>query len=400
MPDQMMIRLYDNQDTTNRIAIELDGSRAAAGADVAVEAVIITLPGPRRETYTVTGALSAQAKIPSSFIDDTLGITDVRFKLRKQPPRRNSALGLHAAAPSSSPTRASGSAAPSAPGNPAKLASASPALVVLAALFVASNPQFGVEVRLTLNLPGTPTGGVEPPVAVLSVRGHVEVAAGAGVFTLPPITLSVLIDALPTGFPSASIPGLSIILPGDIPWPEVRLPWPDFPKLPGLTQATPLKLPAMSVDLAPLPLRLGWTSVVLSADPTSGVATANVNGLGIVGPIGTISGSFDLQFDALGVTIPFAKDFPAGFPKAGTTPPTPSPYMFISFGADGFGIDWTSGSAAPLIGLFSAELADKTQGSADEMKLRVRTSGRELEEIRLDWGEHQGPQAQAARLRC
>ena len=145
----------------------------------------------------------------------------------------------------------------------------------------------------------------------------------------------------------------------------------------------------MSIDLAPLPLRVGWAAILFSADASTGAATASIQKLGISGPLGTISGDIDLQFDALGVSIPAFNA--GGFPtKTASTPSTTAKYTFVSFGTDGFGLDWINGSASPVIGLFSSELADNTGGSSDKLQLRVRISGRELEEIRLDWGAEIG----------
>ena len=57
MADQVTIRLYDDQATTNRIAIELLGSRTGSGADVILESLVIKLPGGSQERTPSPGPL-------------------------------------------------------------------------------------------------------------------------------------------------------------------------------------------------------------------------------------------------------------------------------------------------------------------------------------------------------
>jgi hypothetical protein len=352
------IRLYDNGAAgAGLVAIALTGSRSGPGADATLTAVVVTLAGAAPQTYTVAGAVGNQATVPATYLDDTNGPGDVR--LVRGPGRRTVTADLIIPDP---PT----------PASPL------PSWPFFGRNFAASDPRGGIELTLVLNLLAKPPSVgpapvvLEEPLAVLGIRGHVEVSPGAGVYASAAVAFRVVIDRLPT-FPSRNTPDLVLGLPEGIPWPDVRIPWPRFPTLPGLSSAVPLRLPAFSASLDPLPVRVGWDKIELTLD-SSGKLLATVVNLTLAGPGATLSGTtaFDFSTDPLTITTASLLD--------GLTALT-----FKNLGSGIFGFDATCTALGKLLGLVSSELSDLST-SPENLKLRLRTTGRELQEVRLDWG--------------
>ena len=228
----------------------------------------------------------------------------------------------------------------------------------------------GAELSLQLNLPSTSPKPIEPPVAVLSCRGNVEVAAGATVFAAAILTFRVVIDELPAN-PPTTAPALEVVLPGEIPWPGLRVPWTTFPKLPPLSPA--LRLPGLSISLDPLPVRAGFQAISLGVN-ASGTCTVHIEQLAVSGIAGEIKGSFDLVFAAGGVTVQNV-----AIPAMASA----STISYQAIGPGCFGFDWDKDAAGRWLALLSSELNDATTSA--NLQLRVHASGGQFNEIRLDW---------------
>ncbi len=344
MAENATVRLFDNQGTADRRAIVLVGTRPGAGGDVTLQSVVVTRPSATPETYSVVGTGPVPPVVPAAYLDETNGAGDLRL-------RRGSAPGTVAAALTFS------AATPTAP------------VIFFGKAFDAAG---GVDLRLVLGLPGPPVAGAEPPVASLSCRGSVEAIAGGTIFSAVPLEFQVLFDDLPSVFPSQGTPGLALGLPSEIPWPSLRLPWPTFPNLPTL----PLRLPAFSISLAPLPIRAGWKAIEVGI-ATDGVATVHVEQFVLEGIGSKVGGSFDLVFSVAGgvdVQNPV-------FDGLNNLPNL----SYKGLGPGCFGFDWKNCPATPLLRLVSTELNDPTSAAGNSFHLRINAPGGRLREVRLDW---------------
>ncbi len=233
----------------------------------------------------------------------------------------------------------------------------------------------GIDIELQLNVAPTGSSGAAP-FLVLSANGQV-ILSGAAVESVVSIGFRVVIDDFPT---IASLPALELDLPGDIPWPKLRLPWPGFPDIPNL----PWRLPAHAFSLPALPLRLSWKAIEIIVDPADGTVRVHVQQLEIVGVGSTLSASFDFVFKKNGDSVDVAIENVVLSNieiKAGSL-------ILRQFTPGCFGFDWKSAGnkgVEPLLRLMSQELSETTNSGDMDLRLRVHASEREVEEIRLDW---------------
>lgn len=345
MPQAVTIRVYDNENTTVPIAIAIRGDQSAAGSDVTVASVAVTV-GTTTVVYlrSVTSTLT----LPAAYLDQSHGPADIRL----QP----GPLPLALTAPLSPPT--SGATAE-----------------FFGLIFASTAPQGGLSLELSLMLPGSAAGVAAPenPAVVLSCCGRVQLAA---LVAEAAIGFRVVFDTLPQTFPSTSAPALEIGLPEIFPWPDARIPWPDFPRIPGLT-VSPIRLPTRTFDLAPLPLRIGWKAIEIAPVPSDSGILVTIRDLTVSGLHSEFTGTivFKLKTDAIRIDS-------VSFPTLGTI----SAPVFKSFDPGRFGFDWNGSPLTPLLKLFSAEIDDAAAAASNSLSLRIRASRAGLEEIRLDWG--------------
>ena len=324
MAEDVVVRLYDTV-SAPRVAIELGGTRPGAGGDVTISSVTVTAPSGATK-YQATG--SVLPLIPAAYIDQSQGASDLR--LQSGPSPRTIPIGLAF-------TTAGAKKVPFFDRN--------------------FDVKGGVDLGLVLSLPGPAAGPGGPPLAVLTGRGTIDVSSGAAAFAQVAIGFRVVIDHVPAGFPSAALSVLELELPGEIPWPALRLPWPSFPALP----ASPLRIPALAVELA------------ITAD---GTVTLHVEQLQIEGVGGDFGGTFDLEFKGGNVTVKNAS-----FPGLGAI--TGLAYKELTPGC--FGFDWQSSPVDSLFSLVSTEFADSSGANDNAVQLRVHAPGGQIDEVRLDW---------------
>ena len=228
----------------------------------------------------------------------------------------------------------------------------------------------GLDAELVMSIPAVGgSGNINDPFLALTCRGRVEVGAGP-IFAAVALGFRVVLDDIPS-IPSLAAPALELELPGDIRWPRMRLDWP-FPKLPDF--APSLRLPAFSIGLDSVPVRVGWKSIDVTAD--SNQLLVHLEQLRLTGVGGGIDGSLDLTFKP-GKDPDVAVNIPAlnGVSNA----------KFRTLGPGCFGFDWDGSPANPLLQLVTTELSDPTVETRNRFQLRVHASDRQLEEIRLDW---------------
>jgi hypothetical protein len=331
------MRLYDTTGAS-RVAIELDVDWTGAGSNATVNAVVLTSPAGA-VNYPVRG--SVKPIVPSVYIDVTGGATDLRLIAGPAP----LTIAVALAFPSGSTT-------------------------TVAFLDRSFQTAGGVELELVLSLAGPNPGPAAPPFLVLSAQGTIAVDAGGTIFASASIGFCIVIDRLPA-IPSAPLSVFELALPGEIPWPRLRIPWPDFPKLPAFA----IRLPGLSVALEALPVNLTFKAVTLSVDGT-GIVTLHVEGPEIDGVGGGLTGSFDLVFQGTDVVLQNV-NFP-GLP--GITAPT---FKALSPGC--FGFDWSGTPIEPLLSLVTTECGDASAASDNTTQLRVHAPGLQIDEVRLDW---------------
>jgi hypothetical protein len=340
MPESVTIRLYDTETTaTDGMSLVVGGTRAGPSTDVVVDSVILTSLGAA-VTYTAIG--TAGSTIPAAFIDQTKGKDDLRLQAGTLPTAVVVVLASNATGASPVPF-----------------------------LDRQFQPGGGVDLRLVLNLPGAMPEASPPPLAVFSGRGNVNLTKGAATFGAVAVGFRVVIDR-PATIPSSPLAVIELELPGDIPWPPIRIPWPEFPRLP----VWPIRLPALSVPLGDLPLTVGFKAIEVSTEATNSLRV-HVDQLQLKG-VGDFGGSFDLVFDGTNVKVE------PSFPALSTI--TNPVYKDLAEGC--FEFDWTGSPANALVGLLTSEFADALSGPAainDSFGLRVHAPGRKMEEVRLDW---------------
>ena len=365
MPGEVTILLYDDQSSA-RTAIEIKGSSPPTGTDINLENVVITAAG-KPQSYSVTGGA---VRIPAKYVTGT-DPKAMQFQRGDVPLTVSARLTFQAETPGGTTPAPGPGPAPAPPVS----------VPFLGTNFSVRTTGVGFELSLRLNLPGPAgTSTPEPPLATLTCRGLVELAPGSSTFASAAIGFRVGVVSLPVSFPSKTTPRLEVILPGDLSWPEIQVPWPQFPNLPQLTNASKLRLPAFTVPLDPLPVRLGWKAIDLSVDTAGGlvVSLIGLNLSRVSDNTGAIAGNLDFVFTRDGVTL-----VPAIKALNGVTSPA-----FKSFDRGGFDLDWGGSPVGPFLGLVSQELSDEissASASSNRLKLRVRGAGAQLDEVRLDW---------------
>jgi hypothetical protein len=241
----------------------------------------------------------------------------------------------------------------------------------------------GVSVGLSLHVP-VKGGSATDPYLEICCNGQVEAGLGDGIFTVAEVGFCLVVDELPTTeLPEP--PKLRFRPPGDLRWPRVHIPWPSFPKLPGL----PLKLPAFSLGLPDFPLRFGCESIEVTTALDTVLRKGNVrvklSRFRVEGVGGTLTGSITFVFafgvengvERYTVTLDEVNIEGLGARNIGL--------KIRIFGGGCFGFDWAAAEAGPVLRLLGHDLPAPPKVDADNFRLRVHGSPEGLDEIRLDW---------------
>jgi hypothetical protein len=243
--------------------------------------------------------------------------------------------------------------------------------------FNAVNPLFGITfdiasgVRVVLRLRLLPSAS-EQPAWELLVAGGVKIGTDAGSDVFSPVALGYCItkDDVPASFPCPA-PDIKYELPGDLPWPTLRLPWSYPLEFASVEEA--FTLPAYRVPLISDHLTLGWENIVISGDVPERALVVLVKRL-------RATGLLDL-YVTLRITFG-ASDFDI-------EPIEDSNQIIIGsaklkrFAPGCFGMDAKAKRLTPLLSLAASEFVDDTADS--EYKLRVHAPDGRIEEVRLDW---------------
>jgi hypothetical protein len=243
--------------------------------------------------------------------------------------------------------------------------------------FTSANSLFGIAfdvaagVRVILSLRLTPSASGEP-VWELLVAGGVKIGADAGgdVFSAVGLGYRITMEDLPANFPSAA-PDIQFELPGELPWPTLRLPWSYPLQFPSVEDS--IALPAYRVPVIDEGLTLGWENIVISGDVTKRALVVLIRRL-------RATGFLDL-YVTLRITFG-ASDFDI-------EPLEDSGEIFLGssklkrLAAGCFGMDAKAKRLTPLLSLSVSEIGDDVSDS--DYKLRVHAPEGRIEEIRLDW---------------
>jgi hypothetical protein len=122
---------------------------------------------------------------------------------------------------------------------------------------------------------------------------------------------------------------------------------------------------------------VGWKAIDLSVD-SAGATTVHFQQLTLSGAAAEITGSFDVLFAGGTVTVVSIHFDDPGLASAALE--------YIELGPGCFGFDVTNCALRPLLHLVSPELDDGAPAASNILHLRIHTSAKQVNEVRLDWG--------------